>query len=57
MGDDYEIYIRTVEFYYHEEDAAENRIEDPIVYHRNGRFPGCNLPPFPMMALHAHWSG
>lgn len=57
VGDDYEIYIRTVEFYYHEEDGVENPIQDPIVYHRNGRFPGRDLPPFPMMTLHAHWSG
>lgn len=58
VGDDYEIYIRTVEFYYHEEEESKNQIQDSIVYHRNGRFPGRrNLPPFPMMALHAHWSG
>lgn len=25
VGDDYEIYIRTVEFYYHEEKESENR--------------------------------
>lgn len=57
VGDDYEIYIRTVEFYYHEEKESEKQIQDPIVYHRNGRFPGRDLPPFPMMSLHAHWSG
>ena len=57
VGDDYEIYIRTVEFYYHEEEESENQIKDPIVYHRNGRFPGRDLPPFSMMCLHAHWSG
>lgn len=57
VGNDYEIYIRTVEFYYHEEDESETAIHDPIVYHRNGRFPGRNLPPFPMMSLNAHWSG
>lgn len=57
VGDDYEIYIRTVEFYYHEEEETENQIQDPIVYHRNGRFPGRVLPPFPMMTIHAHWSG
>lgn len=53
VGDDYEIYIRTVEFYYHEEKESEKQIQDPIVYHRNGRFPGRDLPPFPMMSLHA----
>ena len=57
VGDDYEIYIRTVEFYYYEEEESKNQIQDPIVYHRNGRFPGRDLPPFPMMSLHAHWSG
>lgn len=46
-----------MEFYYHEENEAENQIQDPIVYHRNGRFPNRDLPPFPMMTLHAHWSG
>lgn len=34
VGDDYEIYIRTVEFYYHEEEESKNQIQDPIVYHR-----------------------
>lgn len=57
VGDDYEIYIRTVEFYYHEEEESDGAIQDPIVYHRNGRFPGRNLPAFPLMSLHAHWSG
>ena len=56
VRDDYEIYVRMVEFYYHEE-SGENRIEDPIVYHRNGKFPDRTLTPFPMMSLHAHWSG
>ena len=57
VGDDYEIYIRTVEFYYHEEKVEGERIEDPIVYHRNDKFPGRDVPPFPLMTLHSHWSG
>lgn len=57
IGDDYEIYIRTVEFYYHEEEAKGACIEDPMVYHRNGKFPDRKVPPFPLMDLHAHWSG
>lgn len=51
----YRIYIRTVEFYYHEE---EGKIKDPIVYHRNGKYPDRErVPYFPMMSLHAHASG
>lgn len=57
VGDDYEIYIRTVEFYYHEEEAEGELLEDPMVYHRNGKFPKRYVPPFPLMTLHAHWSG
>ena len=54
VRDDYHLFIRTVEFYYHSEKA--DGIHDPIVYHRNGR----NLhvvPYFPLMTLHAHASG
>ena len=57
VGDDYEIYITDVEFYYHEETPGPNQVKDPIVYHRNGRFPERKLPPFPLMTLHSHWSG
>ena len=32
---DYEVYIRTVEFYFHSEKA--DGVHDPIVYHRNGQ--------------------
>lgn len=58
----YEIAIQLVEFYYHEEEAMsiEPRIQDPIVYHRNGRYPGDKsgvVSPFPIMSLHAHTSG
>lgn len=35
VRDDYEVYIRTVEFYFHSEKA--DGVHDPIVYHRNGR--------------------
>lgn len=34
VRDDYRIYVKTVEFYFHSEN--ENGIHDPIVYHRNG---------------------
>lgn len=61
VGDDYDIYINNVEFYYHEEDDKHNpnpdRITDPKVYHCNDQFPGRFLPPFPIMTLHSHWSG
>lgn len=50
----FKIYIKTVEFYFHSE--KQDGIHDPIVYHRNGK----NLdtaPFFPLMTLHAHNSG
>ncbi len=54
VRDDYRIYIRTVEFYFHSE--KENGIHDPIVYHRNGK--GLKkVPYFPLMTLHSHDSG
>lgn len=54
VRNDYKIFIRTLEFYFHSE--KENGIHDPIVYHRNT----CglnNVPYFPIMTLHAHTSG
>ena len=54
---DTKVYLRDVEFYYHEETPGPNQVKDPIVYHRNGRFPERKLPPFPLMTLHSHWSG
>lgn len=58
VGEYYNIYPIKIEFYYHEEFESKNQIKDPIVYHRNGRFPGNgHLPPYPMMSLHSHWSG
>ena len=54
VRNDYKVYIRTVEFYFHSEKAEG--IHDPIVYHRNGRdFE--EVPYFPLMTLHAHTSG
>ena len=59
VGNDYRIDISIVEFYYHEEKnmGIEPRIQDTIVYHRNGRYPGDPVPPFQTMSLHAHTSG
>ena len=51
---DYKVFIRTVEFYFHSEE--EHGIHDPIVYHRNGRN-FVEVPYFPLMTLHAHTSG
>lgn len=54
VRDEYKIYIRTVEFYFHSENS--DGIHDPIVYHRNGK--GLNkVAYFPLMTLHAHDSG
>lgn len=54
VRNDYRVYIKTVEFYFHSE--MKDGIHDPIVYHRNGR--GLeNVPYFPLMSLHAHNSG
>ena len=54
IRDDYKVYIRTVEFYFHSEKA--DGIHDPIVYHRNGKDIE-NVPYFPLMTLNAHASG
>lgn len=54
VRNDYQIFIRTVEFYFHSE--KPNGIHDPIVYHRNGRDLEI-IPYFPLMTLHAHASG
>jgi len=54
VREDYHIYIRTVEFYFHSE--KNDGIHDPIVYHRNGRILE-SVPYFPLMTLHAHNSG
>lgn len=54
VRDDYKVYLKTVEFYFHSEKS--NGIHDPIVYHRNGR----DLEEasyFPLMSIHAHSSG
>ena len=54
VRDDYKVYIRTVEFYFHSE--KDNGVHDPIVYHRNGRDLE-QVPYFPFMSIHAHNSG
>ena len=58
VRDEYAIFIHTVEFYYHEEKPFEKEVVgDEIVYHRNGRYVNREVPYFPMMSLHSHWSG
>ena len=56
---DFKVYIRTVEFYFHSE--KPDGIHDPIVYHRNIRDYNGNIiseiPFFPIMSLHSHDSG
>jgi len=54
VRDEYKVYIRTVEFYFHSEET--HGIHDPIVYHRNGRDLKA-APYFPLMTLHSHNSG
>lgn len=54
VRDEYKIYIRTVEFYFHSETDG---VHDPIVYHRNNRYIDGNVPYFPFMSIHAHASG
>lgn len=55
VHDIYNIYIRTVEFYFHDERDTPDAIKDPIVYHRNRD--GKEVPYFPLMTLNAHVSG
>jgi len=57
VRNEYHIYIRTVEFYFHSEIDSANSIKDPIVYHRNNRYINGVVPYFPLMSLHAHASG
>lgn len=56
-----QIYIHTVEFYYHEEFNDDNAVHDYIVYHRNAldgenKYPK-TIDPFPVGSLNAHQSG
>ena len=45
------IYLRDIEFYYHEE--GDGKIKDPIVYHRN-RIEGDDLDYYPCGTLNVH---
>ncbi len=50
----YHIYIKTVEFYYHEE---EGDIKDLIMYHRNNNFVQGDIPYFTPLSFNSHDTG
>lgn len=50
----YHIYIKTVEFYYHEEDGM---VKDPIMYHRNNNFIEGEIPYFKLLSFNSHDTG
>lgn len=55
---EFRVYIRTVEFYFHDEKERNKDVIDPIVYHRNGKLDDIpHVPNFPLLSLHAHASG
>ena len=54
VRDDYRIYAKTIEFYFHSE---ENGLKDEIVYHRNNNYVDGEVPYFPEITFHAHASG
>ena len=56
VNEAYRVYIRTIEFYYHDESNKPDAIKDPIMYHRNSD-DDTNMPYFPIMTLNAHISG
>ena len=58
VRNEYRVYIKTVEFYLHAEEGSPLKVSDPIVYHRNGKYPNrVKVPYFPVMTFHAHSSG
>lgn len=54
VRDQYHIYLRTVEFYYHEEDGTE---KDPIMYHRNNYYVAGEIPYFNPLSFNSHDTG
>lgn len=50
----YHIYLRMVEFYYHEEDGT---VKDPIMYHRNNYHVDGEIPYFKPMSFNSHDTG
>lgn len=61
VNDAYRVYIRTVEFYYHDESNKPDAIKDPIMYHRNHTKEEIGGPyeePYlPLMSIYMHSSG
>lgn len=60
VNDSYKIELVSVEFYFHAEKDSEltdKDFQDPIVYHRNGRFGLSDVPYLPVMSLNPHSSG
>lgn len=55
-SDRYDLYITSVEFYYHEEIKNNERVVDPIMYHRNVKDKP-SVPYFKVGTLYPHWSG
>lgn len=54
IREEYCIYLRTVEFYYHEEDGEE---KDPIMYHRNNYHVDGEIPYFKPLSFNSHDTG
>lgn len=54
VRDDYRIYTKAIEFYFHSE---ENGLQDEIVYHRKNNYVDGDVPYFPGITFHAHPSG
>lgn len=52
VNDDFDIYFREIEFYFHSENESESSIHDWAMYHR-----GTNVDYFPVGSLHPHRSG
>lgn len=50
----YHIYLRTVEFYYHEEDGE---VKDPIMYHRDNYHIEGKIPYFKPLSFNSHDTG
>lgn len=54
VRDQYHIYLRTIEFYYHEE---EGDVKDPIMYHRNNYTVAGEIPYFKTLSFNSHDTG
>ena len=61
VNDAYRVYIRTIEFYYHDESDKPDAVKDAIMYHRNHTSEepeGAYEEPYlPLMSIYMHSSG